>query len=129
MSKKPTPPGLAFCLAALLFLPFAARGAADTTFEGEIADSQCAMGVHSLNRSHKEMIEMGHAGSTAADCTRYCVNSRGGRYVLLTKHDVFKLDNQELAERHAGEKVRLIGALDPETHTIQMKTIEPLQKK
>ena len=113
-------------LAGLIFMVFPPPGAAEATFDGEIADSQCAMGVHSLNRTHKEMIEMGHAGSTAEDCTRYCVNSRAGRYVLLTKHDVFKLDNQELAERHAGQKVRVTGTLAPETHIIQIKRIERL---
>jgi hypothetical protein len=29
----------------------------EKTFKGEIADSQCALNVHSLNRSHKEMME------------------------------------------------------------------------
>jgi hypothetical protein len=115
-------------LAALILGP-ATWGAGETTFDGAIADSQCAMGVHSLNRSHKEMIEMGHAGRTAEDCTRYCVHSRGGRYVLLTKHDVFKLDNQDLAEKYAGQKVKLIGALDSNTNIIQVKTIEPVPAK
>lgn len=112
-------------LAGILFL-FATFSSAtpETTFEGEIADSQCATGVHSLNRSHREMIAMGHAGKTPEDCTRYCVHSRGGRYMLLTKNDVFKLDNQEMAELHAGQKVRIIGTLDPETHIIQIKSIE-----
>jgi len=126
MSKKRTLLSLAPFLVGLIFITYSARGAAESTFEGEIADSQCAMGVHSLNRSHKEMIEMGHAGSTAEDCTRYCVRSRGGRYVLLSKHDVYKLDNQELAERHAGQKVRITGTLDHETHSLQIKAIEPL---
>ena len=116
-------------LAALIFMGQATSGAAETTFEGEIADSQCAMGVQSLNRSHKEMIEMGHAGSTAKDCTRYCVHSRGGRYVLLTKHDVFKLDNQEMAEKYAGQKVKLTGTLDSKTNIIQIKTMEPVPAK
>lgn len=101
----------------------------DKTYDGEIADSQCAFGVHSLHRSHQEMIEMGHAGSTPEDCTRYCVNSRGGRYVLQTKQDTFKLDNQEMAGRYAGQKVRLIGTLDPKTNIIQVKRIEPLPTK
>ena len=87
------------------------------------------MGVHSLNRSHKEMIEMGHAGSTAEDCTRYCVHSRAGRYVLLTKHDAFKLDNQEIAEKYAGQKVKLTGTLDSKTNIIQVKTMEPVPAK
>jgi hypothetical protein len=116
-------------LAALIFMGPAPSGAGETTFEGEIADSQCAMGVHSLNRSHKEMIEMGHAGSTAEDCTRYCVHSRGGRYVLLTKHDVFKLDNQEMPEKYAGQKVKLTGTLDSKTNIIQVKTMEPVPAK
>jgi hypothetical protein len=116
-------------LAAPILIGPATWGAGETTLEGEIADSQCAMGVHSLNRSHKEMIEMGHAGSTAEDCTRYCVHSRGGRYVLLTKHDVFKLDNQEMAEKYAGQKVKLTGTLDSKTSAIQVKTIEPVRAK
>jgi hypothetical protein len=116
-------------LAALILMGPATSGAGETTFEGEIADSQCAMGVHSLNRSHKEMIEMGHAGSTAGDCTRYCVHSRGGRYVLLTKHDVFKLDNQEMAEKYAGQRVKLTGTLDSKTSAIQVKTTEPVPAK
>ena len=119
----------AVLLAALIFVGPATSGAGETTFEGEIADSQCAMGVHSLNRSHKEMIEMGHAGSTAEDCTRYCVHSRGGRYVFLTKHDVFKLDNQEIAEKYAGQKVKLTGILDSKTNIIQIKTMEPVPAK
>src|SRR6266849_10594441 len=113
-------------LAALIFMGPATSGAGETTFGGEIADSQCAMGVHSLNRSHREMIEMGHAGSTAEDCTRYCVHSRGGRYVLLTKHDVFKLDNQEMAEKYAGQKVKLTGTLNSKTSIIQVKTMGPV---
>ena len=116
-------------LAALIFMGPATSGAGETTFEGEIADSQCAMGVHSLNRSHREMIEMGHAGSTAEDCTRYCVHSRGGRYVLLTKQDVFKLDNQEMAEKYAGQKVKLTGTLNSKTNIIQVKTMGPVPAK
>ncbi|MGC1619161.1 MAG: hypothetical protein WA765_11800 [Candidatus Acidiferrum sp.] len=116
-------------LAALIFMGPAGSDAAETTFAGEIADSQCAMGVHSLNRSHKEMIEMGHAGSTAEDCTLYCVHNRGGRYVLLTKHDVFKLDNQEMAEKYAGQKVKLTGTLDSKTNIIQVKTMDPIPAK
>lgn len=116
-------------LAALVLMGPTPSSAGEATFEGDVADSQCAMGVHSLNRSHKEMIEMGHAGRTAEDCTRYCVHSRGGRYVLLTKHDVFKLDNQELAEKYAGQKVKLIGTLDSKTNIIQIKTMEPVPAK
>lgn len=105
------------------------RGAGDKTFEGEIADSQCALGVHSLNQSHKEMIDMGSAGKTARDCARYCVKERGGRFVLQNKHAVYKLDNQELAEKSAGMKVKVTGTVDPKTNTIQVRTIEPITSK
>lgn len=105
------------------------RGAGEKTFEGEIADSQCALGVHSLSQSHKEMIDMGSAGKTSADCARYCVRERGGRFVLLNKHNVYKLDNQELAEKSAGIKVKVIGILDSKTNTIQVRTIEPILPK
>lgn len=115
-------------MAVILTAP-STPGANDKTYDGEIADSQCAFGVHSLHRSHQEMIAMGHAGSTPADCTRYCVNYRGGRYVLETKHDVFKLDNQEMAGQNAGQKVKLVGTLDPKTNIIQVKSIEPVPSK
>lgn len=129
MTRTRRLPILAALLAAIVFIGPAALDAGDANFEGEIADSQCAMGVHSLNRSHKEMIEMGHAGNTAEDCTRYCVHSRGGRYVLLAKHDVFKLDNQDMAEKYAGQKVKVTGTLDPKTNIIQVKTMEPFPAK
>jgi len=105
------------------------RGASERTFEGEIADTQCALGVHSLNQSHKEMIDMGSAGKTSADCARYCVRERGGKFVLQNKHNVYKLDNQELAEKSAGVKVKITGTLDPKTNTIQVRTIEPILPK
>jgi hypothetical protein len=105
------------------------RAAGEKTFEGEIADSQCALGVHSLNQSHKEMIDMGSAGKTSADCARYCVRERAGRFVLQSKHNVYKLDNQELAEKSAGVKVKVTGTLDPKTNTIQVRKIEPILPK
>lgn len=106
-----------------------ARAAGDKIFEGEIADTQCALNVHSLHQSHQEMIEMGEAGSSPADCTLYCVKNRGGRYVLQTKHEVYKLDNQDLPEKFAGKKVKLTGTLDPKTNTIQVRSIEPIPIK
>lgn len=105
------------------------RGAGEKTFEGEIADSQCALGVHSLNQSHKEMIDMGSAGKTSADCARYCVRERGGRFVLQNKHNVYKLDNQELAAKSAGLKVKVTGTLDSKTNTIQVRAIEPISAR
>ena len=75
------------------------HGQSEKVYEGEIADSQCALNVHSLSASHKEMIDMGSAGKTSTDCAHFCVKERGGKYVLQTKHEVYKLDRQDLAEK------------------------------
>jgi hypothetical protein len=109
--------------------PIATPGEITKTFEGTISDSQCALNVHSVHRSHQEMLSTGVAGKTDADCARFCVQQRGGRYVLETKHDVFKLSNQEMAEKFAGEKVKVTGTLDRKTNVIEVKTIEPLRAK
>ncbi len=114
------------CL-TLLTPPLHADG--EKIYTGEIADSQCALGVHSLDRSHKTMIKMGNSGKTSADCTRYCVKERGGKFVLQTKSEVYKLDNQSEAEKNAGQKVKVIGTLDPKTNTIALRSIEPIPIK
>jgi hypothetical protein len=103
-----------------------ARAGDEKTFKGEIADTQCALNVHSLSQSHKEMIEMKPEVKTNADCARYCVKERGGRFVLQTPDKVYKLDAQVLAEQWAGLKVKLIGTLDPKTDLITVRRIEAL---
>jgi hypothetical protein len=111
---------MAFGLAAVTQV----RGGNEKTFLGEIADSQCALNVHSLSRSHKEMIAMKPEVKTNADCARYCVGERGGKFVLQTKDYVYKLDAQVLAEQWAALKVKVIGTLDPKTDLITVRTIE-----
>ena len=99
------------------------HGADEKTFRGEIADSQCALNVHSLSQSHKEMIAMKPEIKTDAECARFCVKERGGRFMLQTKDKVYKLDAQVLAEPWAGQKVRLMGTLDPKTNVITVEKI------
>jgi hypothetical protein len=94
-------------------------------FNGDISDSQCALNVHSLSRSHAEMLKKKNIGTTAAECARYCVKYMGGVFVLSVKEKVYKLDNQELAEKYAGQKVKLTGVLDPSTNTIVVLHMEP----
>ena len=67
------------------------------TFRGEISDSQCALNVHSLTRSHQEMLKSKSMGGTPAECSLYCVQHMGGHFVLAAKNDVYHLQNQELA--------------------------------
>jgi hypothetical protein len=101
-------------------------GADDKVFTGEIGDTQCAMNVHSFDKSHQEMLKVKSVGKTAADCTLYCIKNRGGRFVLQNKRNVYHLDKQELAEPFAGHKVKVTGTLDPKTEIIQVRSIDPL---
>lgn len=117
-------------LTALILAGIVRSRAADRVeaFHGEIGDSQCALNVHSLSRSHKEMLKKKSIGTTAADCARYCVKYLGGVFVLQVKDKVYKLDNQKLAEIYAGQKVILNGELDPQTNTIAVKSIVPAKR-
>jgi hypothetical protein len=125
-TRKTTTILVAALLAGMIASYPVARGGDEKTFKGEIADTQCALNVHSLSQSHKEMIEMKPEVKTNADCARYCVKERGGRFVLQTPNKVYKLDAQVLAEQWAGLKVKVIGTLDPKTETITVGTIESI---
>jgi hypothetical protein len=94
------------------------------TFRGDIADSQCALNVHSLTRSHQEMLKSKSMGGNSNSCTLYCIRYMGGDLVLTSRKHVYRLDNQELAKKFAGEKVKLSGTLDPKTDTIHIVKIE-----
>lgn len=100
----------------------------EEVFRGEIGDSQCALNVHSLSRSHKEMLKRKAIGKTSADCARYCVKYLGGVFVLQVKDKVYKLDKQKLADLYAGQKVVVKGKLDPQTNTIAVEYIVPEQQ-
>ena len=118
------------CLAALILLFLtgpSAFGGDEKVFTGEIGDTQCAMNVHSLDKSHREMLKVKSVGKTAADCTLYCIKNRGGRFVLQNKDKVYRLDKPELVEPYAGQKVRVLGVLDPQTETIEVHRVDPLQ--
>lgn len=83
------------------------------TFTGEISDSQCAMNIHSLTRSHQEMLKSKSMGGSPAECSNYCVKYLGGDYVLSSKADVYRLDEQEKVAKFAGQQVKLVGVLGP----------------
>jgi hypothetical protein len=94
-----------------------------SSFVGEISDSQCAMNVHSLSRSHEEMIKKRTLGTDAASCARACVR-RGGEWVLRSGDNVYHLLYQAGVEQFSGQKVEVIGTLDEKTHTIDNYHIE-----
>lgn len=97
---------------------------AERVFTGYISDSQCALNVHSLSRSHKEMLKSGDFGKTPADCVWYCVTQRGGKFVLQAGRKIFKLDDQNIDRELAAQKVRITGTLDEQTDTIHVLKIE-----
>lgn len=95
-------------------------------FIGEISDSQCATNVHSKTQSHKEMIVDHTMGDTKADCVRTCVRKMGGSYVLLTPDGkVYRLGDQTMPDRFAGEKVKVYGTLD-KSGVITVEKIEKI---
>lgn len=94
-------------------------------FRGEIGDTQCALNIHSLTRSHTEMLESKKMGGTAATCAAYCVQYLGGDFVLSSKNEVYRLDNQEKARPYAGQKVKITGILESKNKTIHVVDIEP----
>jgi hypothetical protein len=98
----------------------------EKTFRGEIADTQCALNVHSLSKSHKEMIGMKPDLKTDADCARFCVKERGGKFVLQSKEKVYRLDKPDEAESFAGQQVKIVGTLDPKTNTITVLSVTPI---
>ena len=95
------------------------------TLHGAIEDSQCAFNVHSNARSHEWMITKGVEGATDdKSCTLHCVKNMGGNFVLVVKNDVYRLDDQGLAEKFAGAKVRATGIVDSKTHTLHIQKME-----
>lgn len=124
MKTKSRAAFLGAVLAGIALTAAAGPGASEKVFSGEIADSQCALNVHSLSQSHKEMMGMKPEIKTDAECVRFCVKERGGRYMLQTKTKVYKLDAQVLAEEWAGQKVKLVGTLDSKTNIIAVVKME-----
>jgi hypothetical protein len=94
------------------------------TFTGEIADSQCSMNVHSLTRSHTEMMKNKNMGGTPTNCTNYCIKYLGGDLVLASGDLVYRLDDQERPASFAGTKVKITGTLNPKTKTIHVIDIK-----
>jgi hypothetical protein len=118
---------LSVLILASAFAATASAQAKKETFTGEIADSSCAYNVHSLSRSHKEMQKSKEWGTTAADCTRRCVQKFGASYVLVHKNDVYRLAEQDLAEKFAGQQVKIEGILEDPSKPIHIESIEPLK--
>src|SRR5271166_444359 len=116
------------CYAAgVLALASAALGQSPRVFHGEVSDSQCALNVHSLTRSHQEMLKSKSMGGTSNTCSMYCIEHLGGYLVLSSGkngNDIFRLDRPDLVHGFEGEKVKLTGILDPKVKQIHVLKIE-----
>ena len=104
--------------AGLLLAPgFAA--AKDTTFSGEIMDSQCAKAG-----GHESMFKKEGTNDPKA-CTLACVKA-GGKFVLFdaTTKTYHLLDNQTKPQAFAGQKVEVTGTFNKATKTIHVADIK-----
>jgi hypothetical protein len=113
-----------WCAGGVLAVASAAYGQNIKVFRGEISDNQCASNVHSLTRSHQEMLKSKSMGGTATTCSVYCIEHLGGALVLSSGADVFRLDRADLVHGFEGQKVRLTGILDSKTKQIHVLKIE-----
>jgi uncharacterized protein DUF5818 len=104
--------------ACVLLLPGLAV-AKDTTFKGEIMDSQCAKGG-----GHEAMFKKEGTNDPKA-CTEACIKM-GGKYVLFNgaSKSFYQLDDQTKPKQFAGQKVQVTGTLDKATNTIHLTEIK-----
>ncbi len=115
--------------AAILLLVTLAQSQSPHVFHGEISDSQCALNVHSLTRSHQEMLKSKSMGGTANTCSVYCIEHLGGYLVLSAGNDVFRLDRADLVHGFEGQKVKVTGVLDAKLNLIHVQKIELEEQK
>src|ERR1700741_16912 len=97
-------------------------------FRGEVSDSQCAMNVHSLTRSHQEMLKSKSMGGTANTCAVYCIEHLGGYLVLSSGKNVYRLDRSDLVHGFEGRRVVVTGVLDGKLNQIHVLKIDLEQK-
>jgi hypothetical protein len=110
--------------AFVLMLAGAAGGQATQVFHGEVSDSQCALNVHSLTRSHQEMLKSKSMGGTSNTCAVYCIEHLGGYLVLSSGKNVYRLDRPDLVHGFEGRKVKITGALDSKANQIHVVKID-----
>jgi hypothetical protein len=115
-------------LAAVLVCSFSFAAPKDTTYSGEIMDSECAK-----NGSHAEMLKKEGLGEKSPHshmakemCTAKCTKA-GGKYVLYNRvaKKVYALDDPTKPEHFAGQRVKVTGTLDKATETIHVTKIAP----
>ena len=115
-------------VAGILALAGAAYGQSTHVFRGEVSDSQCALNVHSLTRSHQEMLKSKSMGGTANTCSVYCIEHLGGYLVLSSGNNVYRLDRSDLVHGFEGRRVIITGVLDTKLNQIHVIKIDLEEK-
>ena len=110
--------------AGVLVVASAAWGQSARVFHGEVSDSQCALNVHSLTRSHQEMLKSKSMGGTSNTCAVYCIEHLGGYLVLSSGNDVYRLDRADLVHGFEGRRVKIMGTLDTKLKQIHVLKID-----
>ena len=105
-----------FSIGATLLLAPILSLAAQQTWTGEISDSMCGANHQAMAKSGQKV--------NPRQCTLECVKA-GNKYVFVTKGQVFDIANQNLPDlqKHAGDKVQLIGDLGSDGKTITVAKI------
>jgi hypothetical protein len=111
------------CAAGMFMVASALYGQNSRVFRGEVSDSQCALNVHSLTRSHQEMLKSKSMGGTANTCAVYCIEHMGGYLVLSSGKDVYRLDRADLVHGFEGRRVVITGVLDTKLNQIHVLKI------
>jgi len=113
----------------VLALAGAAYGQTSHLYRGEVSDSQCALNVHSLTRSHQEMLKSKSMGGTSNTCSVYCIEHLGGYLVLSAGNNVYRLDRSDLVHGFEGQKVVITGVLDSKLKQIHVLKVELDEKQ
>src|ERR1700758_1877647 len=111
-------------MAGVLARASVAQGQGSRVFRGEVSDSQCALNIHSLTRSHQEMLKSKSMGGTSNSCSVYCIEHLGGTLVLSSGKNVYRLDRPDLVHGFEGQKVKVTGTLDTKVNQIHVIKIE-----
>lgn len=113
--------------AGIMMLGVLAHAQSARVFYGEVSDSQCALNIHSLTRSHQEMLKSKSMGGTSHTCSVYCIEHLGGYLVLSSGRDgkdVYRLDRADLVHGFEGQKVKIVGTLDVKDNLLHVIKID-----
>src|ERR1700740_1261356 len=115
-------------LGVVLAFAGVAHGQGTRVFRGDVSDSQCALNIHSLTRSHQEMLKSKSMGGTSNTCSVYCIEHLGGYLGLSAGKGVYRLYRTDLVHGFEGRNVVITGTLDPKLKQIHVLKIDLEQK-